>query len=280
MTTKTPIQSLVIIALDTAEPRDYAIELAGQLGPAETPELLGLFVESTELLEHASSRLAREILLTGSERAFDRSTLERQLRAQAARARAHFEAASTRLGLRHRFEVARGDILLEPFRRAAGAQALVVSLARILGDAMSPARLLQQLLEAGPPVVLLAREGWLRGQSIAVVVDDSAEENVVLDAAARVARHTGSPLAVLLRVSDSSDRERLARRIEEALRTRGINKSNIMLLGETAQLGISQAARACRARLLVLPAPSRIEETGMMEALLHRFSGALLLVRP
>ncbi len=131
-------RSLVVIALDASAPSDFAIELAGSLAGTAAPELLGLYVENTLLLEHAGSRQAREILLTGAERMLDRQALERQLRSQAERARARFEAASARLGLLHRFEIARGDVFAEPIRRATAARALVLGLGPMTSVAGAP----------------------------------------------------------------------------------------------------------------------------------------------
>ena len=102
-------RSRVLVALDAPDAKEFALDLARLVSLTTAPELLGLFVESTRLLEYAGSRLAREIMLTGRERPLERALLERQLRAESAQARAWFDAAATRLGLEHTFEVARGD---------------------------------------------------------------------------------------------------------------------------------------------------------------------------
>lgn len=280
MTEQTTAQSLVVVALGGRAREDFAIELAGELAQTEAPELLGLFVENAELLEHASSQWAREILQTGQERDLDRSSLERQLRSQAALARSHFESASVRLGLRHRFEVARGDIFAEPIRRAAAAEALVVSLAAALGgSSVWPRGFARQFIEARLPLILLAREGWLTGQSIAVIADEITASNRALATASRIARQSKSPLSVLLPVTDEKDRIGLVRLTHEILAGHGVHKSDIIQLSETTVPGIVHAARACRARLLVMPSRSEPEESETIDELMRRFRGALMLVR-
>lgn len=269
---------LVVIALDASEPGDFAIELAGSLAGPAAPELLGLYVESSLLLEHARSHRAREILLTGAERALDRRVLERQLRSQAERARARFEATSARLGLACRFEVARGDILEEPIKRAASARALVIGLR--WSASTPPAGFLQQMLDAELPLVLFAREGWHRGRSVAVVVNKLDAADATLEAAARIAKQSGSPLVVFLALEPDMDHAAITQAIENLLRDQGIGRSEIMLIQGTALAGIEQAARACHARLLVAPSPGEPEATQALGELMRRFPGALLIVRP
>jgi hypothetical protein len=280
MSAPTDNSALVVIALDASEPGDFAIELAGSLAGTAAPELLGLFVENALLLEHASSRQAREILLTGGERALDRDALERQLRSQAERARARFEAASVRLGLAHRFEVARGDILAESVRRAAAARMLVVGRGALAtAGARALTALPQQMLEARLPLVLLARESWQRGRAIAAIVDAPETADAVLDAAGLIARHSGSPLTVLLAVEPGSDPHTVVDAVRNALRRRGIGRSNVIPIGGAKLPGIERAARACQARLLVTKAPAEADESAALAELLRCFTGAVLLVR-
>ncbi len=129
------------------------------------------------------------------------------------------------------------------------------------------------MLEAELPLVLLAREGWYRGRSVAVLVEELEAAGAALDAAARVARQSVSPLTVLLAVGLGPAGAGPSR-----LQERGIERSNVLLIGGTALPGIEQAARACQARLLVAPSPARPEDTQALGELLRRFPGALLLV--
>lgn len=272
-------QSLVVIAVDASESGELVIELAGSLTDTPTPELLGLYVENALLLDHARSCRAREILLTGAERPLDRQSLTRQLHAQAERARMRFEAASNRLGLRNRFEIARGDIFAEPIRRAAAARALVVA-PRMLSSASSASLtgFLQQILDARLPLVLLAREGWRRGRNIAVVVDEFEAADAQLQAAARIAIQCGSSLTVLLTLPPDAEQPAFVRAVETALQGRGVEQCEIILVRSATPLAIGQAARACQARLLVVPAQAQASQA--LRALFQGFPGTLLLVRP
>jgi pimeloyl-ACP methyl ester carboxylesterase len=129
------------------------------------------------------------------------------------------------------------------------------------------------------PLVLLAREGWLTGRSVAVLVDEVGPANRTLAAAARIARQSRSPLTVLLRVSDKTgDRERV-RDAEAALAASGIDKASVIAVSGGAVPGIVHAARACRARLLVMSSSEETGEAESIDELMRRFPGALMLVR-
>jgi hypothetical protein len=179
--------------------------------------------------------------------------------------------------LPHRFETARGDTLLEPIRRAAGAQALVVSIAQTYVFGASHRDFCRLLFEAGPPLVLLARHGWLSGRSVAVVVSDA--DDALLDAAARIARHTNSPLIALVPTNGTEKRGATAQGILEKVRARGINKFEIVYLNPLTTENVLKATRAYSTRLLVMASPAQAEESAIVEQLLRRFSGALMFVR-
>jgi hypothetical protein len=273
-------KSRVLIALAAADAREFALDLARFVSLTATPELLGLFVESTRLLEHASSRLAREIMLTGRERPLERAVLERQLRAESAQARAGFEAEAARLGLTYTFQVARGDFGAELASRAAEAEALVVSLAREARRAdFWLGATLRELLATALPMVLLAREGWLSGRSIVVLIEEPHGAELALEAAARFVKHSRSPLSVLLTGAAASAYEQNPAELIGELESRGLGPSTILAVGKSEPGTIARAARACRARLIVLPAPGADADTALVEELLRRLPSALLLVK-
>jgi hypothetical protein len=259
---------------------EFALDLARLVSLTAAPELLGLFVENARLLEHAGSRLAREIMLTGRERPLERAVLERQLRAQSALARASFEAAASRLGLPHTFQVARGDWVAELASRAAEAEALVVSLARETRRAeLWLGATLRELLAAPLPLVLLAREGWLSGRSITGLIEEPRQAELVLEATARMAAHSESPIIVLLAGAAARAYGEDPAELTRELESRGLRSSTIVAVGDVEPGGIARAARACRARLVVLPAPGPDADPALVVELLRRLPSALLLVQ-
>lgn len=273
-------RSRVLVALDAPDAKEFALDLARLVSLTTAPELLGLFVESTRLLEYAGSRLAREIMLTGRERPLERALLERQLRAESAQARAWFDAAATRLGLEHTFEIARGDFGAELARYAADVEALIVSFARVAQRAdLELGSLLRELFAAPPPMVLLAREGWLSGRTIAVLVQDAHGSEPALEVADRIAAHSRSPITALLADAAANAYAENPAELVRELESPGLEPRTIVVVGKGGAAGIARAARACRARLIVLPAPASEADTVLVEELLRRSPAALLLVQ-
>jgi hypothetical protein len=262
----------IVVALDAPPLDDLAIEIAREVASVPSFELLGLFVEDQWLLEHAKSPLAREIVMSGLERPLDASRLERQLRAQATQVRGLFEAAAARAGIRHGFQVTRGELVEELLRAAANAEAIVVALTR---SERRRGVSLGALARAGLRALLFARESWLTGRSILAVVEASGESRESLRVAARLAERTRSQLYLLPTAEARADTSALTQ-IEE-LRARGVV---LHLLAPSAQLTADVIARSARdARLLVVPSRGAQEEQDLVEQLLEKTRTALLLIR-
>jgi hypothetical protein len=266
----------IVVALDPEVSSEIGLDIVRYLQSGAT-ELLGLFVEDARLLAHASSRFAREVVLSGSERPLERPALERQIRAQAEEQRQRFESAAARLGLRHSFHVARGERLAELMREATNAEALVVTLAA------RPAALrgwsvdaLRELAHAPLRTVLFAREGWSTGSRIVTLLPHAEHDAPALQTAIRVARASRSPLTVLLGAAAAAHAAEVERWLVQALQGGGLSPPTLLATGELTAAKLSGAARG--ARLVVLPAlRSTAEETLLDAALTMRVP--LLLVR-
>lgn len=276
MSTPARGRARVVIALEPAGTDETAIELARHLVLSGSPELVGVVVENVRLLEYARSRLAREIVPSGLERPLDAVLLERQMRAQSARVKAHFEAVAARLGLPHAFQIARGELVAELTGRTAEAEALIVSLSAAAGAAGTWVESgLRRLFAAPPRIVLFAREGLRRGGAIVTLVATEDPGGPALEAAARLAKQSAAPLAVLLTGAALEHRERIVPRIGAWLGERDVRLGDVVTLRHPDAAAIAQVARVCRARLVVLPA----RDSELVADLLRRSPSALLLVR-
>ena len=138
---------------------------------------------------------------------------------------------------------------------------------------------LREVLAAPLPMVLLAREGWLTGRSIAVVVDELRGAELVLEATARIAAQSASPTSVLLAGAAARSYEENPAELRRELESRGMASSTILHVGEAAAGDVARAARTCRARLVVLPAAGPEIDAPLIEELLRRLPSALLLVQ-
>jgi hypothetical protein len=267
----------IVIALDPEAQNDLAFDIVRHLSESASSELLGLFVEDARLLAHASSRLAREVVLSGHERPLERPALERQIRAQAEEQRRRFESAAVRLGLRHAFHVARGEWLAELVREATDADALVVMLASRAAALRGPSvAALRELARAPLRNVLFAREGWATRTRIVTVLTRLDREAASLQTAIRLARASRSPLTVLLGAAAAAPAGEVEEWLAQALDSAGLEAHALLATGGPTAGELSSTAHA--ARLLILPAPRSIREEALLDAALS-MRVPLLLVR-
>ena len=101
----------VLVALDASPDSVAAAAAAVRVAAALDAELAGLFVEDHDLLRLGGSRLARQVasLTAGAER-LGAEEMERQLRAQATRARRALSRLAAREGIACTFQVTRGRV--------------------------------------------------------------------------------------------------------------------------------------------------------------------------
>ena len=267
----------IVVALDPDAPNEFALDIARHLPQSAATELLGLFVEDARLLAHAGSRLAREVVFGGGERAFERPALERQIRAQAAEQRRRFESAATRLGLRHAFHVIRGERLAELVREATDAEALVVTLAaRTAALPGWSASALRQIARAPLRSVLFAREGWT-GNRVVALLARPEQGAPSLRAAIRFARASLSPLTVLLHGAAGKRVAEVEQWLAAAMGPTGLGRSLVLAIGDLTVARLRDVSRD--ARLVVLPAAHSTSEEAFIDAALDTLRIPLLLVR-
>jgi hypothetical protein len=272
------INARIVVALDPDSPSDVALDMARYLQESAAGELLGVFVEDTRVLAYASSRLAREVVLTGGERPLERPALERQIRAQTAEQRRRFESAATRLGLKHAFHVARGEWLTELVREAAHTEGLIVTLAAHAAALRgATASALRELVRAPLRNVLFVREGWATGRGIVTLLTRAEQSAPSLRAAVRFARASRSPLTVLMTGGALQHAAQIEQWLDDALHATGLDAPTLVRAGDITAAKLYGMARD--ARLVVLPAPHSRGEEALINAALETLRVPLLLVR-
>ena len=270
-------RSRIVVALDPDVPSDLPLDIAEQLWSDAATELIGLFVEDVRLFEHAGSRLAREVVFSGGARTLDAAALGRQLRDRAAEARRRFETRATGLGVRHAFQILRGDLVAELLREAAGADVLVVGVAAGAAAARAWWRAaLERLVQARLPAVLFAREGWLTGRGIVVVVEPPDVTTAALHAALRLARRSDSPLTLLVTAASTAERESTVARAAELASDAGVTLHTVLSSSGPTLGTILRVAQG--ARLLVLPQRDLADNAPFMTSLVVQLRVPLLVV--
>lgn len=260
MTSSEPEERIaqILLALDAASHDLASVQSAVALAARLQAELLGLFVEDSDLLRIAQLPFAQEVALsTALDRALGGGELERSLRVLAAEAQRALAEAAGRAQVKWSFRTVRGRRLQSALAEAGATDLLLLGRSR---------RGRWQRHEAGAPphTVYLLFDGSEQAVKAAGVVAKLATGNhtdiVILD----VAPEQSSPGA---------------REIVGRLREAGLSAGARPLEGSDLATVLSKVGRPAPA-LLVLPADSRVLDSSRdLESVMERLDCPLLVVR-
>ncbi len=277
MTQRIEQETGILVAQD--RPDAVAMDIVRCLFNESFRHLRGLFIEDPQLFEHARSRLAREVLISGIERRLEIGEIGRQLRAQAAEVRRQFESSAAMLGVPFSFEIARGEPLVEIARVVTGAELVVVSLSHEAPEARTGwTATIQQLEHAQIQTLLLARKGWSTGDAIIAVLDDSELSSSIANLATRLAQRSRSALTMLGRrnakLAQTDPVEKRAKPAELNPRS-----GRLELVDALEPEVIVATALRERARLVIMPWRNAPNETATLARLLRQTGSAVLLLK-
>lgn len=263
--------SRIILGLDPSVRTSTALDVVRCIVPENVTELLSVFVTDVELLAHARSRLAREVLLSGTARRLDSEAVGRQMRALSSRARRELDAGAARLGLQHSFRFAYNETLNELATEAREADTLVITLSEASGVAPTLRSALEKLMVARLRILMFAREAWQRERTIALIVDTS-ESSLTPRVAQQLSEHSGSAL-VLIATSTPGQARAMRMRLAE----QGIEFEDDTFLAPSHD-AIIEAVRRSRSRAVVMPWHHQEQEAALLERLLAETSATVALV--
>jgi len=269
--------SRVVIWLDPTAPQEGALQVLAGLGRAN--EILGLFIEDMTLLELSQLPVAREFTPDASaSQTLDSGNVERQFRAHASRMQKQFESTARRIGASHRFQIARGEPGTELVRISIGCDMLVVAHSRRdLAARLTLRARLDELLEHGPPALLLVQEQWRTGQCIATLFDDGVASEAALRTAAALSHAEELDLRVWLPEAEPAVHEKCLQRIREILRDGVPYSCETLPSLETDEL--ARATKAQYVRALVLPGEEVATTRRLVAELLERVDCSLIVAR-
>jgi nucleotide-binding universal stress UspA family protein len=270
----------ILVALDASPHSLAALEAAAELAAGLKAELLGLFVEDINLLRLAELPFAREMgVFSTTRRRLDILEVERELRAQASRARRALAIAAGRAQVPWSFRVARGVIAAELL--AAASEADLVILGKV-GWSLTGRRHMgstaRAVLSQATCLTLILQEGVRLSLPILVVYDGSTIAQKALSAAIRLVRGKNGYLTVLI-LADGPDAAReLQTNVAKWLRERGLEARYRWLVGaDVRHLPRIVDAEGCG--MLVLPGQhSRVQSQGLL-VWLDEVTCPVLLVR-
>jgi hypothetical protein len=270
-----PVQagaSRIILGLDSRARTATALDVVRCILSENVTELLSVFVADVELLAHARSRLAREVLLSGAARRLDSEAVGRQMRALSSLAQRELDTGAARLGLQHSFRFARDETVIELAAEAHEADTLVVTLSEAFGIGPALRSALVKLVAARLRILMFAREAWQRERTVALIVDASTDRSPAPRVAQRLSEHSGSAL-VLIAAGDKA----AARGARKRLVQEGIQFEDETFV-DASNDAIVEAVRRSRARAVVMPWHHHEQEAALLERLLTETSATVALV--
>jgi nucleotide-binding universal stress UspA family protein len=186
-----PASLRILVALDESPRSTAALTAAAALAAELDAELAGLFVEDIDLQHLIGLPFAREFsVLTGAGRPLSQTEMEQSWRREAETMQRLLAEAARRLRLRWSFRVARGRVTAE-VNLLAQAFDLIVLGKRTGLSVMAVARPVAGIHpHAGPVLVLF---------------DDREAVSRSLDMGARLARHNGAELVLLISAGNEDE---------------------------------------------------------------------------
>jgi hypothetical protein len=277
---KSSRRSRAIVAFDCQAHTALAVEITHYAATVTSSGLLGVLVDAVELLDHAQSSLAREVLYSGAQRPLETVALGRQIRARSRLAQNEFESAAKKLGLAHEFRSSDGNVLARLAEWVSESQALVATVAAdsvAMRTAWKSA--MHDLSAASIRTLLFAREGWRIGTGILAVIDDITQADATLRIARRFVRGSHSPLFLALS-NDSTNDNQAAEALIAKERTRLSMPVRVVTAPDvTGPQTIADAIRQTHARIVILPWKLTEKSPNLLETLLTATNASVALVR-
>jgi len=292
-TSDPPRRKRVLVALDAADDAQRLLEIAAEMAQRLRADLMGLFVEDTDLLGLGDNPLVRTVSsFSGVSGAIRRGVIEQAIRRQITVARLALEQVAGTRRISASFEVRRGRLAaaLEAYeetdfilvRRAAP----VVQHTPGTRQSHISAATRQVVTAARRPVIVLDMRWAATASSfgrIAALYDGSPETERALLAAAEIAdRRQGDGISIVPVATNEADADALARRAQDILRPLGhqphIARHVTPDLDALCVL-CAQQGGAAHSGVLVLHADHTLLQGDAMTRLLETIDCSIMVVR-
>lgn len=252
----------ILVALDTSERSQAALDTAAELASVLRAQLTGLFVEDINLLRLAELPFAREVgYASAANRPLEFSEVERALRGQAARIERAVAEAAGRLQLQWSFRVARGQVVQQILAVAEEVDLVVFGKE---GRAAGPATPARPAIPAAGPVLVL--------------FDGSPAARQALATAARLAQANWRPMEVLVPADSTESFQRLRGLASEALPA-GPGQVRYVALAGSDVAHLANTARREKSSAFVLAGSSLPLGADEIRALIDAIECPVVLVR-
>lgn len=247
----------ILVALDGDESARAALEAAAGLAAALEAELVGLYVEDTELLEAADLPVTWSIpRYAGPRGAIDALVMRRALKVSAGEAGHAVAAAATRLRLKWSFEVRRGAVVEQLLSEARGFDLLALGTS---GEAMrrAAAEVTGGIMAMPAPGALLLARGQGCSSGPLVVLYDGSER--VLTLARRMAEGQHRRLIIVAAGADEAETAARAAQVTAWMEEAGVR-------GLVRRLALGSREAMCEALRREYPGVLLIDRRGPVAA--------------
>jgi nucleotide-binding universal stress UspA family protein len=270
----------ILVALDASPHSLAALEAAAELAADLEAELLGLFVEDINLLRLAELPFARESgFFSLTSRPLSSRYMQRQLRAQAQRARQALALLAERSDVSWSFRVARGAIAAELLSAAAEADLTILGKA---GWSLTRRRRLgstaRQVLVQSERLTLILQHGACLEMPALVVYDGSPTAARALNVAVHLMRGKEGELIVLLLSAGPAAAQELRTEVLEWLHKEGL-KARFHWMAEDDVQRLIALIQEEESGVLVLPGQLAWVQDEAFLTLLEQIECPVLLVR-
>jgi nucleotide-binding universal stress UspA family protein len=269
----------IVVAIDGSPTSVAALEAIAELASAWGAEIIGLFIEDTNLLRMASLPFAREVgSHSGAHRAINPDQFEREFRSQADRARNTLWYVAERFRLTASFQVARGPVKAELLKAMRNADMLAIgkggqSVAASLGLGTNAKAV---AADASGIVLLFSHVARVSGPP-AVVYDGSEIGDKALRAAAVLAQTLGTQLKVLFPIEVELEKEEIEDRARQAVAEQQVDLEFRRILIQNVT-DLARNVRSSGANVAVVPTKTQFLPIVAIETLLSQFFGPVMLV--
>lgn len=272
----------ILVALDASKESLAALDAAATLAARLQAELMGLFIEDTDLLNLAALPFSREApLLSRTGRLLDPARLEQELKSKAAIARQALARRAESLHLQWTFRTARGHVEAELLAAAADADLIAVgkSTRPMTGDVRLGRRARAVAAQSARSMLFASPAGCPSDAPLAAVYDGSPRSNAALTLAAQLAEREGRRLLVFVLGQSPADFARHEIAVREQVRSLGTSASIRRVRGAGLQ-DIVRTVITEPVELLVVGSqmlPS--DEGAALDILVEKSACSILLVR-
>lgn len=267
----------ILVALDASPHSLAALKLAAELAARLDAELIGIYVEDINLLRLAELQISREVGSHSARiREINSQHIQRQLRAQARRARQALALLAESSELRWSFRTTRGLIPIELLSATDEADLIILGKAgwskrKQLGSTA------QTLVVQSSRHTLIIQSGVRLGRPVLVIYDGSEAGKKALETAFTM-REDDNPLIVLISAENAEKVKQLQAYVQVWAKDKGV-KPEYRWLTAIDEAGIARQAWSVGCGLLVLPAESEFLPSEELLELLNQTNCAVFLVR-